>query len=214
MEKKKETAINNNGSYTIKEKITQSPEDGFIPDSIMEPTNLNSYRKFHKGYKTTTSFTTNDPRVTRPFAYGICGFFLVIGIFQLFSRDYSMAIPFILFSLCGFVIAKKDIDKIAKELKKKGYDVTIDSKEEIEDISKEMIEKMGTNFEVSKKNTFKKEHYNVFFKISIPIYSIIVILTTLLIAIFTNFIFALILFLAEILLGILYYKIVKKICKY
>ena len=125
-----------------------------------------------------------------------------------------MAIPFILFSLCGFVIAKKDIDKIAKELKKKGYDVTIDSKEEIEDISKEMIEKMGTNFEVSKKNTFKKEHYNVFFKISIPIYSIIVILTTLLIAIFTNFIFALILFLAEILLGILYYKIVKKICKY
>ena len=41
MEKKKETAINNNGSYTIKEKITQSPEDGFIPDSIMEPTNLN-----------------------------------------------------------------------------------------------------------------------------------------------------------------------------
>ena len=128
MERKQE---NKNGSYIKKETIKQTPEDGFVPDSIMEPTNPDTIGKYHKGYRTTVTYTTNDPRITRPFIYGICSLFFAIGIILLLCRVWIMAIPFIAMSTFGFYKSKKDIDAIADELKKKGQDVTIDSKEEL-----------------------------------------------------------------------------------
>lgn len=214
MEKEKKVTTNNNGSYTIKEKITQTPEDGFVPNSIMEPVNNKAYGKYHKGYRTTTSFTTNDPRVTRLFVYVICTLFFAIGIFMFLIHDYIMAIPFLLVSVLSFFIAKKDIDKISEELKEKGNDVTIDSKEELENITKGVIDEVKKDFKESSENTFTKEKYNWFLKTTVPIYCIITLFITLIVAVFVNVIFALVLLVISILLGIMFYKVVKKICKY
>ena len=214
MEKEKKVTTNNNGSYTIKEKINQTPEDGFVPNSIMEPANKNEYGKYHKGYRTTTSFTTNDPRVPRLFVYSICTLFFAIGIFMFLIHDYIMAIPFILISVLSFFIAKKDIDNISEELKEKDNDVTIDSKEGLENITKEVIDEVKKDFKESNKNTFTKKNYNCFLKTTVPIYCIITLLITLIVAVFVNVIFALVLFFGLTLLGIIFYKVVKKICKY
>ena len=214
MERKEEIKINKNGSYTKKETIIQKPEDGFVPDSIMEPTNTDTIGKYHKGYRTTVTYTTNDPRVTRPFAYGVSGLFLVIGIILLLCRVWIMAIPFIAISSFAFYKSKKDIDAIANELQKKGQDVTIDSKEELKEVAEEVSNSINAGFEEVKKATFTKESYQWFLKATIPIYSVIVILVTLLIAIFINVIFALILLILLTLLGVLYYKMIKKICRY
>lgn len=129
MERKQETKIKDNGSYIEKEIITQTPEDGFVPNSIMEPARPDTYsdKRYYKGYRKTVSYTTNDPRITRPFIYGLCGLFLIIGIILLLSHSWVMATLFILIPLFGFYESKKDIDAIENELKKKEQDVTIDS---------------------------------------------------------------------------------------
>lgn len=214
MERKEEIKINKNGSYTKKETIIQKPEDGFVPDSIMEPTNTDTIGKYHKGYRTTVTYITDDPRITRPAAYGMCGLFLGIGIILLLCRVWIMAVLFISISLFGFYKAKKDIDAKANELQKKGQDVTIDSKEELKEVAEEVANSINARFDVAKKTTFTKESYQWFLKATIPIYSVIVILVTLLIAIFINVIFALILLILLTLLGVLYYKMIKKICRY
>lgn len=122
MEREQETKINDNGSYIKKETIKKTPEDGFVPERVMKPTNQFTYRKYHKGYGKTVSYTTNDPRITRPFAYGMCGLFLAIGIILLLFRIWFIAIMFIAVSLIGFNKSKKDINAIADELKKKDQD--------------------------------------------------------------------------------------------
>lgn len=125
-----------------------------------------------------------------------------------------MAIPFIAISSFGFYKSKKDIDAIADELKKNGQDVTIDSKEELKEIAGEVADSINIGFDEAKKATFTKESYQWFLKATIPIYSIIVIFVTILFAIFVNVIFALILLAVLALFGVLYYKIIKKICRY
>lgn len=122
MKVEKEKVINDNGSYTIKEVKTQNSSDGFVPESEMYPASMDNRGKYFKGKATVTSFTTNDPRVTRPFAYGVCGIFLVIGIFLLMAPgvvNKIMAAFFIVIPLVGFKTAKRDIDAIEEELKKK-----------------------------------------------------------------------------------------------
>lgn len=214
MEREQENIINKNGSYIIKETIKQTPEDGFVPDRIMEPTNPDTYGKYHKGHKTTVTYTTNDPRITRLFAYGICGLFFAIGIILLLCRVWIIAIPFIAISSFVFYKSKKDIDAIAAELKKNGQDVTKDSKEKLKEIAGEVADSSNIGFDKAKKATFTKESYQWFLKATIPIYCIIVIFVTILFAIFVNVIFALILSAVLALFGVLYYKIIKKICRY
>ena len=43
---------------------------------------MDIYGKYYIGYGKTVSFTTNDPRITRPFLYGVCGLFFAIGVIQ------------------------------------------------------------------------------------------------------------------------------------
>ena len=82
MEKKKETKLNKDGTYTITEVIETTPEDGFVHQPDINKTDINNHGEFHKGYQKKFSMTTSDPKITRPFAYGICGFFLGIGLFK------------------------------------------------------------------------------------------------------------------------------------
>ena len=70
--------------------------------------------------------------------YGISGFFILIGVLMLLFKIYIFAIIFIPFSICGFIVAKKQINEKAKEYEKKGKDSTINSIDELKDVSKEM----------------------------------------------------------------------------
>lgn len=122
MKVEKEKIINDNGSYTIKEVKSQDSSDGFVRESEMYPASMDNRGKYFKGKATVTSFTTNDPRITRPFAYGVCGIFLVIGICLALAPGFInkvMAVFFIVIPVIGFKRAKTDIDAIEEELKKK-----------------------------------------------------------------------------------------------
>lgn len=122
MRREVETKINDNGSYTEKVTITQTPEDGFVPDSVMRPNDRHTRGKYHKGFGKTVIYTTNDPRVTRPFAYGMCGLFLIIGIILLWFHVWIIGISFIVMTLIAFFGFKKQIDAVAEELEKNGQD--------------------------------------------------------------------------------------------
>ena len=214
MEKSQENKIKDNGTYIRKETIKQTPKDGFVPDSIMEPTNMNAYGKYHKGTRTTITYTTNDPRITRHFAYGVCSLFLIIGIISLLFRSWFFGIIFTSISIFSFYKSKKDIDTVAKELEKQGQNVTIDSKEETKQIVNEVTDNFKTGFEEAKKETFTKEAFKSFLKLTIPIYCIIAIIVPLLISIFVNIFLGIILFALCIIIGLFYYYFISKICKY
>lgn len=95
----------------------QKSEDGFVSDTIMEPANPDAYRTYHKGTRTNVSYIIDDPRITRPFLYGICGLFFIVGMVLLLCKDWIMSILFIGVSLFGIIRGNKDIDEHAKELK-------------------------------------------------------------------------------------------------
>lgn len=115
------------------ETIETTPEDGFVKDKTIRPVKMQHYGKgntqYHKGYAKTVVYTTNDPRISRPFVYGVCGIFLAIGILMLLIEKLFFGVIFTTTAILTFVIAKKDIDKIAEG---KRQDVTVDSVEKKE----------------------------------------------------------------------------------
>lgn len=118
MKKTKEKVDNTIINNLYKETIETTPEDGFVPDKEIRPVKMQHYgdgnTQYHKGHSKTVVFTTNDPRITRPFVYGVCGIFFVIGIFMLLAGDFFFGIIFPVLSILMFVKAKKDIDKVAE----------------------------------------------------------------------------------------------------
>lgn len=196
--------------YIKKETMHQKSEDGFVSDTIMEPANPDAYRTYHKGTRTNVSYIIDDPRITRPFLYGICGLFFIVGMVLLLCKDWIMSILFISVSLFGIIRGNKDIDEHAKELKKQGKDVTIDSKEEAKDIIKEFTENVKSSVDEVKKATYTKDTFKEFSKLFIPMYSILAESVLLIVAVFVNVMFSVFLFIGIVLLGIFYYKMVKK----
>ena len=78
-----------------------------------------------------SGYTTNDPRVTRPFVYGACGLIIIIGIILSAFHVWMIGIPFIGMALIIFFSSMKSINAIEKELKeKKRQDVTGDKSAE------------------------------------------------------------------------------------
>lgn len=213
--KKLENTIINNVEV---ETIETTPEDGFVHDSVIRSTKIQHYGKdntmYHKGYSKTFTYTTNDPRITRPFVYGMCALFFGIGLLTLLLGLWYFAIPFMGISIFTFIKSKKDIDKIAEELKKQGKDVTIDSKEEAEQIKNEFVGtiKGGMNDVIS--STFTKNNFKWFIKASLPIYAIVVILVSLLLGIFVNVFLGLFIFGLLTIGGFLYFFILSKIFKH
>lgn len=213
LEKKIENKEINNIDVEI-ETIATTPEDGFLSQSKIRPVNINNYGKFHKGYTTTKTYMTDDPRITRLFITCVCCLFLGIGLFMLLFKIWFFGIIFIFVSIFGYIKATKDIDKIAKELKKQGKDVTINSKEEAIQIKNDFIKELKAGFKESSANTFTKERFKYFFKITIPIYIIIVIIVTLSISVLINIFMGIFIFILLVIIGLLYYLILRKFCKY
>ena len=170
---------------------------------------------YHKGYSKTFIYTTNDPRITRPFMKIMCGIFLAIGLVMLLLfKDIFFGIIFISVSIFAYFKSKKDIDKIAEELKQQGKDVTIDSKEEAEQIKNEFVGtiKGGMNDAIS--STFTKNNFKWFIKASLPIYAIVVILVSLLLGVFVSVFLGLFIFGLLTIGGFIYFFILSKIFKH
>ncbi|MBQ1281176.1 MAG: hypothetical protein IIY16_02900 [Oscillospiraceae bacterium] len=122
MEEKRTVIQNDNGSTTVKTVREKTAEDGFVPLTDMYENKLRHRGEYHKGYMKTTSYTTNDPRITRPFTYGICGIFVLLGILMfLFGGGILrfMAVIFLVMGIYAFISCKRKIDKVEKELKEK-----------------------------------------------------------------------------------------------
>ena len=67
--KKSKKNIKEDSIYTKVETIETTPNDGFVPKEVIQPTNMKTYGQYHKGYSTTKTYTTSDPRITRPVVY-------------------------------------------------------------------------------------------------------------------------------------------------
>lgn len=120
MKVEREIRKNENGSYTQKTVKTTNAEDGFVPMSEMYTSEINYLGEYHKGEMKVTSYTTNDPRVTRPFVYGMCGLFICIGIGLLFGKGFIMkflAAAFIGMGTYALFHGKKEVDAVEQQLK-------------------------------------------------------------------------------------------------
>lgn len=200
------------------ETIETTPEDGFVHNSVIRPTKMQHYGKddtmYHKGYSKTFTYTTNNPKITRPIIKVICGIFFAIGLVLLLFKNIFFGIIFISVSIFSYFKTKKDIDKIAEELKQQGEDVTIDSKEEAEQIKTEFVGtiKDGMNDAIS--STFTKNNFKWFVRVGVPFYAIVVILASLLSGIFVSVFLGLFIFGLLTIGGFLYFFILSKIFKH
>lgn len=210
MEKKEDSIINN----LVTETNETKPEDGFVQQTkVRTSLNYKDHITYKKGYSKTHIINTNDPRITRPFVYGICTLFFIIGIISLLSKSWFFGIIFTSMSILGFLKSKKDIDAISIELKKQGKDVTIDSKEEAKELVNDFSKIVQEKFEDSKKSVFVKSSFKWFFKITLPIYIIISVICSI-IGFIINIILGIVITFITIAIGIFFYYIINKICKY
>ena len=207
--KEKETKLNKDGTYTITEVIETTPEDGFVHQPNINKMDIDNYGEFHKGYQKNISVTTSDPRITRPFAYGICGIFLAIGLLMLVFKSYFFGLLFILIATFAFLKSKKDIDNIEKELAKNS-NYSQNDKTVVRELSKEV----GEKFNNVTSSTFTRNKFNNFIKVSLTIYIIISAITAILISIFISIFLGIFILIILILSGLFYYIIVSKICKH
>ena len=121
MKKKIIDEKNENGLYTKTTVKEKTPEDGFVYENkehiatSWSETNHPTRSVWHKGYAKKFSYTTNDPRITRPFAYAMCGIFLAIGIICLLFHSWFFGIVFTAVALFTFYDSKKDIDAIEED---------------------------------------------------------------------------------------------------
>lgn len=209
---------NENGLYSKLTTKEQTSEDGFVYQNkehistSWNETNNPPRSVWHKGYAKKFSYTTNDPRITRPVAYAICGIFLAIGIICLLFHSWFIGIVFIAIALFTFYDSKKDIDAIEEDLRNQGHDM--DSKKKKEEVRKEFAETMKKGFNDVKTSTLTKKHFKWFTKSTIPLYCIISIVTSLFIMIFVNIFLGIFILLLLTVIGLFYYYIISKIFKH
>lgn len=218
MKKKIIKEKNDNGLYAKIEVTEKTPEDGFIYENkehistSWSDTNSPPRSVWHKGYAKKFSYTTNDPRITRPFVYTICGIFFVIGIISLLLRSCFFGITFTVAALLTFFDAKKGIDAIEEDFRKQGHDMDSESKKK--EVRKEFVETMKYGINDAMTSTFTKKNFKYFSKQTIPIYCIIAVVTSLFIIIFVNIFLGIFVSLLLTAIGIFYYYIFSKIFKH
>lgn len=198
------------------ETIETTPEDGFIQQTQLHPANPLDFEKhvtYKKGYSKTKSYSTDDPRITRPFVYGVSTIFMLIGIVSLIFGNWFFGIMFTAISIFTFIKSKEDIDAIAKEKAKQGKDVTIDSKEEAQQLIDNFSNTIKEGFKESKETVWTKKNYKWFLKTALPIYIISSIFISI-ICFIANIILGVFVVIMLIIIGIVSFYFIYKICKY
>lgn len=214
MKKETKTIKKDNGTYISIQTIETFPEYGFVPVRKIRPTDVGNRGKYHKGYTKTKVFRTNDPRIIKPFLYGICVLFFAIGLFMILFGNLFFGIVFSSTSIFIFIKIKKDLDEKVEEMQNKGYDLTIDTIEEKELLKKEVIGTIKEEIEDVTSSTFTKDKFKWFVKTTIPIYCVIVVIVSLLLGFLVNALLGFLIFGILIFCGLLYYFILSKIFKY
>lgn len=211
MKKETEHKVKGNGAYVTEETITTTPEDSMVSERVIRPaaTDRSVRGKATQGYSTTKTYTTNDPRVTRPFVKIMSGIFFFIGLFMLLLGKWFFALTFIPTAVFAYVKGSKDIDKVEQKLKAEGHDVTQDSSPEA--VKAEIADVMMDDFRESAKETFTHDHVNRFTKLTLPIFAVMGIIVSVALSLAVSVImgiFVLILFVA---IGLFYYCVFLKL---
>lgn len=212
MEKETKHNIKDNGAFVTEETIKTTPEDGMVSERVTRPTATDQAGKARLGYSTTKTYTTNDPRVTRPFVKLMSGIFFFIGVFTLLLGKWFFALAFIPAGVFSYVKGNKDIDKVEQKLaeqKAEGHDVTPDASPE--SATGEFAQMMMDQFQESAKETFTQDRMSRFTKLTLPIFAImgIVVSVALSLAVSVKLgIFVLVLFAA---IGLFYYCVFLKL---
>lgn len=124
MKIERETKINERGYTVTKTVKTVTEEDGWVRTRDIRPMRSRSHGRLSrfKGRAKVVSFTTNDPKITRPFAYGMSALFFVIGVCLLLWGGGFTRIMGVFFAGTGvfaFVDSKKDIDAVEERIRRK-----------------------------------------------------------------------------------------------
>lgn len=173
MKKKKEVKTTPSGITYTKETGEFTPEDGFVSEKELRPLKMrktSESTKIHMGTAKHVTYTTSDPRITRPFVYGFAAIFFLIGLGATIGGLWFFGIAFMAAGVLVFIDGKRDIDKIAEEMKKQGKDVTIDSPEEAKQIKDELKKEVKDTFGTLAKEALTKENHKQISKKAVPLF--------------------------------------------
>lgn len=206
MKEEKEIISFEDGTTKKKETKEYTPKDSFVED--YQPIN-EIKKKYHKGYQTRTTVTTNDPRIIRWFIRSFCFIFLVIGLVLLLIHQWLWGLIFILLS--GFIYKNENQKNNEREnefIKNTHYD--IHNKEVVDDFKHELKEETKGVFD----KTFSKENGDYFKKIFLLLYSIISFLIVVLLGMFVNWILSFFILCLLVFVGILFVLFINYLFKH
>ena len=206
-----DTIINN----LHKETVETTPDDGFINAKEIRPASIRSYKlpeaRYLKGFAKTVTYTTSDPRITRPFAYGLSGIFIAIGILLLLFGNWFSGIMSTFIGTFALVKSKKDIDRIAEKMEAEGKDVTFDSPEEKEQFANQVKELAKDSFTEVTSGTYTKDNRKSFAQKTIPVYCIFAAIVTIALGAFVNVFLGVVALIVLSATGVLYYYLFSKL---
>lgn len=150
------TDNSNNKVQFTKTSTTITPDDGFVNERKLGHIGHFGESNYIKGHAKSVSFSTDDPRVTKPFLYIMITIFIVIGLILLFTDAWFIGIAFLVMTFLTYRSNIKSIREKEIEYANKGRDTTIDSLNEAKEIFSELNEEIKDSFRESAE--YIKEH--------------------------------------------------------
>nr|WP_317363518.1 hypothetical protein [uncultured Blautia sp.] len=150
------TDNSNNKVQFTKTSTTITPDDGFVNERKLGHIGHFGESNYIKGHAKSVSFSTDDPRVTKPFLYIMIIIFIVIGLILLFTDAWFIGIAFLVMTFLTYRSNIKSIREKEIEYTNKGKDTTIDSLNEAKEIFSELNEEIKDSFRESAE--YIKEH--------------------------------------------------------
>lgn len=150
------TDNSNNKVQFTKTSTTITPDDGFVNERKLGHIGHFGESNYIKGHAKSVSFSTDDPRVTKPFLYIMITIFIVIGLILLFTDAWFIGIAFLVITFLTYRSNIKSIREKEIEYANKGRDTTIDSLNEAKEIFSELNEEIKDSFRESAE--YIKEH--------------------------------------------------------
>lgn len=174
MENNVKRKLKDDGTYVEVATTSTTPQDSITPNYLNdEPNNQSTI-----GYQTYKHIETDDPRIVKPFLYGFCLLFYIIGIFLFFIKLYVFGILFIIMTTICFISNLNSIKKHEQELLK---NPTYDPNDK--EVIKEFNQTIKEEVQDMNKKTFTKSNFQWFVKTSLPFYIIISIICSVIITI-------------------------------
>ena len=150
------TDNSNNKVQFTKTSTTITPDDGFVNERKLGHIGHFGESNYIKGHAKSVSFSTDDPRVTKPFLYIMITIFIVIGLILLFTDAWFIGIAFLVMTFLTYRSNIKSIREKEIEYANKERDTTIDSLNEAKEIFSELNEEIKDSFRESAE--YIKEH--------------------------------------------------------